>query len=75
MLVRKKDFQNCNGTKIKLNEPGYNLKKRQKGIKSINGKNVLQNLKIFWFWTMGVLLSFYNCTFVSLEEKKLKFVS
>ena len=51
------------------------LKKWQKRIKSINGKNVLQNLKIFWFWTMGVLLSFYNCTFVSLEEKNLKFVS
>ena len=36
---------------------------------SIYAKTVLQNLKIFWFWTMGVL-NFYICTFASLEEKK-----
>ena len=69
LLVCKKGFKICYNAKMKLISPvspEIYPEKWQKGVTSIFAKTVLQNLKIFWFWTMGVL-SFYICTFVSLE--------
>ena len=50
------------------NEFGDIPRKVKKLVKLIYAKTVLQNSKIFWFWTVGVL-SFHMCTFTSLEKK------